>query len=1073
MTPDSTHERLKEPRSLAVTAGAGTGKTTLLARRYVAHLKAHGLSPLEVVAVTFTEKAAAELRGRIRREVSAGDDGEDLQAELEAAQISTIHALAARICRDHPEEAGVPADFGILDELEGKLWLKERLEQILDEIPTALYEVLPYTSLRGAVEALLDDPVAALQALECGPGDWAAVVERERKKARLALLESQAWRTAQEVLPFHSGAEGDLIETFRRQAIAAMTRVEKEAGLEAAVEELRGLKPGNSGKAANWPDGSLPAVRAAIIGLREAVKAAVGGLLLLRLGPADEELERRLTALQEAYRRCADHVAAQKRRARVLDFSDLEVHALRALEQPQVREHYHLRWKAFLVDEFQDVNPVQAEILKRLAGGSALLTLVGDEKQSIYGFRRADVAVFQRCRQEISQSGGETLQLSRSYRTHHELIGGLNALFAPVLESLHQPLSAARIEAPHPAPHVRAWCVSSEGKLAKARLQRVEARRIARALKRMLDEGVLIHDRHADRDEDALRPVQPGDIAVLARAWEPLDLYGEVLAAHDIAAVHMGGGDLLGTREAADGGMLLRFLANREDDLALAALLRGPFLAVSDRVLFCFSTGLREKGRWWSALREADLRREGMPELVRPVEVLDRLLKEARTEPPARVLQSADRATGYTAVIRNLPGGDRRLADWRGFLDLVRKLEQQGLDLFAVVRRLRKMRDAELEVPRPALEAGNAVSLLSIHASKGLEWPVVVLPDLSRQAPPRAPSIRFDAALGVALRWRDAAGEWAEPALYRILEQEQQRREEEEARRLYYVACTRARDHLLLTAAKEKGGAYDFLAPALTAAGVRIEPEPATDETLRVLAPRMPPLPPAPERFLPGPLGAGLWELPVTALTDYARCPRRFRFRYVEGHPGLAEGDGAPRRIGSLTHLALQLDVQDAALLARYDPELAPEHVATALALAERVREVPAFAALCGQADLREERVRLRQGGLVLHGIVDVVGPDFVLDYKTDARMRPEEHLAQLSLYALAAGKPTAHVAYLRHDLLHTWTPGNLAAGSVAVEALIAGIRQGEFAPRPSLDACSACAYASICEDRVSFEDNV
>ena len=173
------------------------------------------------------------------------------------------------------------------------------------------------------------------------------------------------------------------------------------------------------------------------------------------LGPADERLASALPVLRDAFGQARAFLAQAKRRSRVLDFADLEVHALRALEHEEVRDYYRERWRAFLVDEFQDTNPVQAELLDLLTQG-AKLTVVGDEKQSIYGFRRADVEVFRRFRERILSEGGEEVVLATSFRGHSELVRVLNAVFSSVLGEMRQDLEAHREEPPHEAPHVRA-----------------------------------------------------------------------------------------------------------------------------------------------------------------------------------------------------------------------------------------------------------------------------------------------------------------------------------------------------------------------------------------------------------------------------------------------------------------------------------------------------------------------------------------------------------------------------------------------------------------------------------------
>lgn len=572
--------------------------------------------------------------------------------------------------------------------------------------------------------------------------------------------------------------------------------------------ELRG------GRKQAWSDGELASVKEALKLVRELARGALRrGIVVLELGPADERLASALPVLRDAFGRARAFLAEAKRRSRVLDFADLEVHALRALGHEEVRDYYRQRWRAFLVDEFQDTNPVQAELLERLTQ-EATLTVVGDEKQSIYGFRRADVEVFRRFRERILAEGGEEVVLATSFRGHSELIGVLNAVFSSVLGETRQDLEAHREEPPHEAPHVRLYAVESEGRVPKALLQRAEAAHIARQLREMLDQGMSVYDAAASTS----RPVRPGDIAILSRVWAPLEVYGDALAAAGIPSVHAGGGNLLETREAKDTIALLRFLADPTDDLALVAVLRSPFFALDDRLLHDLAAK-REKGTsWWQLVKDSDDTR-----LDAAKEVLGDLLSKRRLEPPTALLQLADRLTGYTAVIANLPGAERRETDWRGFKELVGDLERGSDDVFTVVRWLRQLHEAEAQVPRPPIEAGDAVSLMTIHAAKGLEWPVVVIPDLARAMPSSSGAVAFDPELGVSVDFGEEEGQ---PALHRLIRDKKARLEEDETRRVFYVAPTRARDHLILTCTglTERLCGLTILQPGLEMADIPVSP---------------------------------------------------------------------------------------------------------------------------------------------------------------------------------------------------------------------------------------------------------
>ncbi|PSN17922.1 hypothetical protein C7271_15200 [filamentous cyanobacterium CCP5] len=1053
------------PGSVAVTAGAGTGKTHMLSERYLYFLQ-QGFSPLQMVAMTFTDKAATELRSRIRQTiVQQMSDRPDLLAELEAAQISTFHALAARICREHPDKANVSLDFAVQDEVDSPIWLAETFAAALEQLPGHLYEAVPFSVMRDVLQALLADPLTAKEALQRDRAAWLPILETMRQQALADLLASEDWHTGQAVLNTHA-APGDKLDVYRLDALEAIATLEQSHDLVTALETLKSLKV-NVGSQKNWGGKEvLTTVKDAIRALRTLAEDALkAGLITLAPNEFDDETEAVLPAIREAFDWSWEFLQAAKYEQRFLDFNDLEVHALRALADPAVQDYYAQRWQVFLIDEFQDTNPIQGQLLERLTA-KAILTIVGDVKQSIYGFRRADVEVFKAWQKRI-HNNGEPVELGLSFRTHHSLIQQINQVFAPVLDDLHQPLEAHRNEPLEPTPEIQLYTVTvgEEHKDDKATdttkepCQRVEAQKIADLVQEMLNAPIQVHDKPSGE----LRPIRPGDIAILSRTWGPLELYGNAIGARDIPILQAGGGNLLETREAKDAWAMLRWLADPTDSLALAAVLRSPFFAVSDRTLYTFAQSLPEKTSWWKHLQTVE---DSM--LARACAVFKELLVARRTEAPTRLLQLSDRLTGYTAVIANLPGAERRLADWRGFVELARSLEGGSFDVLAVVRRLKRIQAEEVKIPRPALAGGDAVSLMTIHASKGLEWPVVIVPDLSRSLSGDSSAVRFDPALGVALKLEDEAGDRQKSALYTLLEQRKKADDREESKRVLYVALTRARDRLILTSASPSGGSLDILQPGLDGL---IEPEAVAfmPELAKPMPPVSPPLPPRPTQILAHAAGAGLAELPVTALSDYALCPKRFEFCYVQGHPGYREGDGsgeAAMAIGKLAHKALELKIRDFDELKKHAPDLTDEQVQDALNCAERFHHAPGFAAYREGALQWELPVSLSLGGITFNGVVDLVGEDFVLDFKTDRTFQPEHHQFQLWAYSQATAKPNAQIAYLRHDRLHTFTPAQLSELAASASTLVNGLVKGDFAPTPSETSCGICPYVEVCDHR-------
>ncbi len=1040
--------------SVAVIAGAGTGKTHMLAERYLYHLAHHGFSPLQIVAVTFTDKAANELRSRIRKLVEERfHDRPDILSKVEAAQISTIHSLATRICREHYEKAEVPPDFDILDELKEPVWRSEHLYEAMSLLPPSMFQQIPFTLLKNSLSCLLADPITTKNAFLKEKSEWPDLVEQFRTRLLDALIECEIWQESRFIFTTLNSKQEDKLDALRQNVLDAMIAIEQKQNVKNNLEIIHKIDV-RAGSAKKWKEDHFEQTKNALKKIRESIKKFnKEGLLTLELETIDDELAEKLNILREAYTIVSDYFKKIKRDARILDYSDLEVHALRALRHDSVQSHYAQRWRALLVDEFQDTNPVQGKILEYLTQNK-ILTIVGDQKQSIYGFRRADVGVFQQYQKRIVSEGGAAVEMATSFRTHHELITNINAIFSPILTNEHQELSSHRLESPHPAPFVRAIAIQAENGINKYPRQQMEADIIASYLKNMIHSEIRIYDKKMETH----RPIQMGDIAILSRTWDSLDIYCDTLEAQGLQTAHAGGGNLLETMEARDGRALLQFLADPTDDLALAAVLRSPWFAVSDRILFQFVQSIPKNSSWWDTLTK-----EAKNGFERPAEILQQLLEQRNWESPSRLLQLADRLTGYTAVFNNLPGFSRREADWRGFMELVQELEQGNNDVFFVVRQLKQYTDAEVEIPRPPLETGNAIALMTIHAAKGLEWPVVVIPDLARRETNTSTPILFNSEFGIGLKWDDDEGEKQTPALYKILKHYQKERDNAEAKRLLYVALTRARDHLLLTADKEKGGIFDLLSPALEDAGILVETRPFNPNQAIPQEPPKPSPPEIPSIVLLENMGSGLTQLPATSLTVYSQCPKRFFYQYVLGHPGIGEKAGSARRIGTLTHTALEHGIRETEYLQSFDASASEKELKEAIHLAKEF-DISAVYAPVRHAKGRERPVMLRFNRLTLNGIVDLYSHDFVLDFKTDREIEPEHHRFQLWIYAKALRVNTAYIAYLRNNYLHRYSENELNTCETEIHSMIERIRNEDFTAYPSDQYCPWCPYQEICE---------
>lgn len=1054
LTPDQ-RRAATAPGSVAVTAGAGTGKTKMLAARYLFHVREQGMSPLEAVAVTFTKKAAAELRSRIRAALLAEGVDETVVAEVDAAQISTVHSLAQRICTEFYHVADLPPDFTILDDAESPMWLAGEYNAALADIDQAIIDDLGFEFLKKSLWQLLNDPHGARSAFAAGTGHWEEMVRSFVEEEKAALIASEEWQDALSVCNRFQGTADDKLEERRRNILAAMADFSNGGDITHLAEAFKGFsrKHGVQGK---WLNGGIDEVRNAVGDVKDkALTKESIKIFSLEFGDNDRELIRRVVLLEQAYRQVSERIRAVKRREKVLDFNDLEINAVKILSDPagEAVRHYSQRWKAILVDEFQDTNPVQAELLE-LLGAGAVQTIVGDEKQAIYGFRGADVNVFQRYRENISaQDDNGDVRLSQTFRTHAPLVRTMNGIFDDLLGELHQELYS-EINEPEGfgGEYVYVGIVpngTDKDKRNKPERNRIEAFDIAAKIHEIVSGDAMIYDRAAG----TMRPVEFRDIAILSRTWKTLENISDVLNNAGIPNVNVGGGNLLETMEARDIISLLGFLAEPADDIHLAAVLRSPFFAVSDEELFDIAVTMSKEETWWQALERAAGRAANAREILKE-------LLETKSLSACETLALADRLTGYSAVAANLPDGERRLADRNAMMALLRSLDEQGRgDIFAAVRHLRLLEEAEVEVPRPPLDVGQAVTLMTIHGSKGLEWPIVFIPDLSRKLGGHTNALLVDRDAGVSFKLETDDMDPLEPAVHTVLKHRSDDRETAENRRLLYVGLTRARDKAFLTSAEEKGGLLNLVMPGVLNAGidpVNIDPDvsdsvsadkslPLTERVLRQ------------EQTARVPLG--LRSIPATGLSVYKRCPVEFKRRFVDRNPGIRGGSAIRGAVGTLTHKALELDIRDIEAFRCHDEGRPEEQLAEALRFADVFRTHPNFASLDLTGARREVPFRIDIAGMTINGTADLVCEDMVLDFKTGIAENPEHHYLQMWVYSVAFQKPRTYLAFLRTAELHEVSPAALEAAAAEAEALLQAISAGNYEPPPG-HSCQFCSVS-------------
>jgi ATP-dependent exoDNAse (exonuclease V) beta subunit len=810
LTPRQKEAALARERDVVVTAGAGSGKTSTLVARY-ASLLAEGVDLHRVVAITFSEKAAREMRSRIRRTLgelvsSAQTDDErqfwvGLNAKMDSARISTIHSLCAEVLRAHPAEAVVDPKFEVVDE---SLTAALRAQVVEDTLATLvglpefapLFGIFDTRSLSALLGYILSKRLEAREALASSI-DSQQVICRELRallqtpEITVPLAELCSMR-GQTLMADAGNILGQQIEELlemwssAEDALTAGDYLACIGHLFTARRERMGLRAGARGSEAKAALGLLR------MQYDELLNAVCGGAKAGDEPPSaeSEELFKQALALikpafvlmEKAYRDGLTQLGG-------LDFDDLESGAARLLTRPELRELWQAQIDAVLVDEFQDTNQRQRVIVEALAGDAGRLFVVGDAKQSIYRFRRADVTVFRAIRQSIAYKGGLPVDLNETFRSHAPLLAGMNDLLREVMGDREipsrpyfepfAPLVATR-EAPREGvkpPHIEFVLGYGEG----ADDGRASAARgLAERLQQLKTEGQI-----KDWDE----------VTLLFRASTGFPPYENAFEEAGIPFVTVAGQGFYDRPEIRDVLNILRALADPTDDLAMAGLLRSPAFGLTDAALYQLRWQGRNARHYREALQDdlSSLSDADQERARRSVAILEQLYPLVDRVPVAALLKCLVDATDYRSIlaIEETGGGGGRL--WRNLDKLIEDARASGkVRVRDFLEYLSVINDAGAREGEAPAEALGAVRLMTIHKSKGLQFPVVVLADASRGSRGSRDLAFLQPELGLSFKLDP------EPVLFRLAKVLEKRQGEAEEHRVLYVALTRAQEKLII-----------------------------------------------------------------------------------------------------------------------------------------------------------------------------------------------------------------------------------------------------------------------------------
>jgi ATP-dependent helicase/nuclease subunit A len=807
LTEVQTRAASERERDIVVTAGAGSGKTRTLVARYVS-LLAEGFEPRRVVAVTFTEKAAREMRSRVRDALSrltqeAQNENErqlwiTLGTRMDAARIGTIHSLCAEILRAHPAEASIDPRFEVLDEGIAAALRAQIVEDTLNEfaeetIFLPLFTLLDASELISLMQLLLLHRLETTELLAENI-DSEDVLRKylERTLYRTEIADGIADLRATSRIDLEADKLYDQVTAL----LAVWDRAEKalqtgeifacsQALYEARREHLK-LKAGKRGSR------TKEMLRALQEAFDEYLDPVVGGK---DSGTqSDQEAEQRFAALKSlvpmAFERLSQNYREALNQRRALDFDDLEAGAAGLLAQTDIRSKWQQELDALLVDEFQDTNARQRRILEALAGGFGRLFIVGDARQSIYRFRRADVTVFRTVAQKVKDAGGLVCDLDLTYRTHEPLLQAAGDLLAGVMGTEDDPsrpyyvsfsqLNAHRKEAPMSSPSPHLEFVLGAGQDTQ------EARPVmARALaQRLLELRVEKQIRSWD------------DVALLFRASGGYRYYENAFEEIGIPFVTVAGGGFYNRPEIRDILNILRALADPTDDLAMAGLLRSPAFGLTDTALYLLRKHANETFAYWQSLQSdlAYLEESDQAHARRSVEILNQLLPQVDRIPVAELLKQLVDMTDYRAILASEGESNTGGRLWRNLDKLLSDTHASGfVNIREFLDYLDTLSEAGAREGEAAADAQGAVRLMTIHKSKGLEFPVVVLADAGRERRSGSEQAYLLPEIGLAAKLDPL------PMLYRFAKSQDGLQNEAESLRILYVALTRAKDKLIIS----------------------------------------------------------------------------------------------------------------------------------------------------------------------------------------------------------------------------------------------------------------------------------
>lgn len=1108
--------------NVSLLAGAGSGKTYVLMKRFVQILRSDlNVNPTNIVAITFTRKAADEIKGRVRQAV--GECVEQAQTDLErmrwqehlqkveSAPISTIHSLCSRILKDNPVETQLDPEFTILEDFEAQDFFKETLQQYLRK------NIKENAALRRLVQTYgVNSFVNQVTAL----GDKLSELVREDNLAEPYLKAKEELPALQQKL---FDAVREVIEA--REALGAKTK-----GRQTLTEAAGLLDEMQKQLLAPEPDCSLLDASGVVKVSGKALAAELTNLKNLRQelnhvllnAKGCDLVQDWLAVLQEFYA-C---LSARKQENNVLFNDDLDLLAIEHLQKNEaLRQKYQERYKYIMVDEFQDTNERQRQLIYLLCGNKLdntnNLFIVGDVKQSIYRFRHADVSVFNKVKEDIAQNAGQNLGMKTNFRSTQSIVESCNTAFCQLMDLPEEEICLEHHEGANTGGAkvclLQVPYKSKDDDLgAKEDKWQKEAEAIAAYLQQELP-----------KVEPQFRP--GASKAILLRAMTHCEILRQTLQGYGINCVVVKGKGFYEQQEVLDILNLLAALHNRYASLELAGALRSNYFGLDDATLTQLFWQTENDKPLWDVLLAVG---SGELQLNLPPE------QQALAMQAAERLRSLRQAAALMAlpelfaqlwdelkpefVLSQQENGPSKLAN----VKKLRRLAQQycqtkQASLAEWLQNVKDLRASSSKEPAATVQADDALQIMTIHNSKGLEFDLVILPQLDKSVKGDTASIKYlpgkegeQGLLGIKVP--DKEMQLQNSGVYELAKARDSELEEEESRRLLYVAMTRAQKQLLMvgTVAEEKLPEAGIALPSAKGWWQQLQAVYEADWEKResscpwvrllcadALSPAvaqqglkqklaLEPLALAP---LPAYAACGRTCFTASALQTYLHCQRQYYYQQVLVVPELEQtvaGEQAhelPASVtGSIVHKALELynGYNAEAVFAIALDEFAPGAAATqAKSMFDAYIVSDLYKALPKKQKRELEFVQPLQRELAAEGVIDLLAFDeadnmIIVDYKTGTPPEPDEvklgYAYQLALYKDAAEKLYPGKRVVRAELhflqnMSVWQlPLDKSYLQEAVELCeeISGKGEEDDFACSCNDSCAYCHYAYLCPQK-------